>query len=88
MTSPTDPPRFEVGTKLRRRETGTVTEIVADYHHHPNVMKTAQITDDRYYVIETNGYRSVAFHGVLAQYSDVIYRPGDDEPAEPDEGAW
>ena len=31
---------------------GTVSEIVADYHFHPNVMKTAQITDDRYYVVE------------------------------------
>jgi hypothetical protein len=72
-------PRFPVGTKLRYRATGTVSEVVADYHHHPNVMKTAQITDDRYYVVETNGHRSVQFHDVLASGSDVIYRPGDND---------
>jgi hypothetical protein len=72
-------PRFPIGTKLRYRETGTVSEVVDDYHHHPNVAMTAQITDDRYYVVETNGHRSVQFHDVLALGSDVIYRPGDDE---------
>ncbi|RSD26335.1 hypothetical protein [Amycolatopsis eburnea] len=74
-----DRPRFPVGTKLRYRATGTVSEVVADYHFHPNVAETAQITDDRYYVVETNGHRSVAFHGVLALDSDVIYQPGADD---------
>lgn len=86
MTDPAGRPRFPIGTKLRSQISGTVSEVVADYHHHPNVAKTAQITDDRYYIVETNGHRSVIFHDVLILHSEVIYRPGEDQPPA-DDGA-
>lgn len=79
MTGPQDRPRFPVGTRLKSRISGVVSEVVADHHPHPNVMKSAQITDDRYYVVDTDGHRSILFHDILALNSDVIYRPGDDQ---------
>lgn len=75
-------PRFRIGQKFRSHITGTVSEIVADYHFHPNVMKTAQITDDRYYVVEVDGHRSVQFHGLIAAYADPIEdAPAPEDPA-------
>jgi hypothetical protein len=82
VTRPEDRPRFPVGTKLKSQISGVVSEVVADHWPHPNVVKSAQITDNRYYVVETDGHRSIVFHDILEMHSDVIYRPDDDPPAE------
>ncbi|MEV4053017.1 hypothetical protein AB0J55_17680 [Amycolatopsis sp. NPDC049688] len=75
----TDRPRYPVGTRLRFRLSGSVWTIEKDWHPHPNVVKTARITDDRYYVVEVNGHRDVMHHEVIADGCDVI---PDDPPAE------
>ncbi|WP_290055652.1 hypothetical protein [Amycolatopsis solani] len=70
-------PRYPVGQRLRYRETGTVWTIAADWHHHPDVARTAGVVDDRFYVVEVDGHRSVVYHGIIEQACDPI----DDEPA-------
>ncbi|MFJ9782223.1 hypothetical protein ACIRSS_21740 [Amycolatopsis sp. NPDC101161] len=70
-------PRYTVGQRLRYRETGTVWTIASDWHHHPDAAKTAGVTDDRFYVVEVEGRRSVAYRRTIEQ---ACY-PIDDESA-------
>ena len=67
-----EPPRYPVGQRLRYRGTGSTWTIVADWHHHPDVAKTAGVTHDELYVVEVHGHRDVMHHSVIEQACDVI----------------
>jgi hypothetical protein len=71
----TDLPRFEPGQELRHRETGSTWTIVSDWHHHPEVARTAGIIDDRFYVVQVRGHRDVVYHGLIEQGCDPIKPP-------------
>ena len=51
-------------------------EAAADWHHRPEVARTAGVVDDRFYVVEVEGHRSVVYHGIIERACDPI----DDEP--------
>ncbi|MEV5720622.1 hypothetical protein AB0L41_42725 [Amycolatopsis mediterranei] len=76
-------PRFPVGQRFRYRVSGSTWTILRDWHPHPNVAKTAGITDDRYYVVDGPNGASVMFHGLL-EGPDV--EPIDDEAAPTEDG--
>jgi hypothetical protein len=67
----TDLPRFKPGQELRHRETGSTWTIVSDWHHHPDVARTADVTDDRF-CVEVHGHRDVMHHGIIEQACDLI----------------
>lgn len=72
-----DRPRFPIGKRFRYLVTGSTWTIIADWHPHPDVAETANITDNRYYVVDSPNGPGVMFHGLL-EGEDVV--PIDDPP--------
>jgi hypothetical protein len=76
----TDLPWFEPGQELRYRETGSTWTIVSDWRHHPDVAQTADVTDDRFYVVAVHGHRDVVHHDIIELACDPVKRPTGGQP--------